>query len=83
MYELDKSSLDDFHKEWCNREFESELKNIYNMKILNDMNHIHNKEGNNIYELNLLHDISNPSKRTKNINRPPLPPHSKYMYEYT
>ena len=33
------------------------------------MIHIHEKEVNKISELNLLHDIINPPKRAKNINR--------------
>ena len=32
------------------------------------MIHIHDKEVNNIAEFNLLHDITNPTKRAKNIN---------------
>ena len=43
-------------------------KYIY-MKSLNGMNHIHDNEVSNTYEYNLLHDILNPSKRAKNINR--------------
>ena len=38
------------------------------MKILVDMNLIHDKEVNNISECNLLHNILNPSKFIKNIN---------------
>ena len=35
------------------------------MKILNNMNCIHDKEVNNIAEWNSLHDILNPFKHTK------------------
>ena len=48
--------------------FEINIKNIYGMKILNDMNHIHENEVNNISECNLLHGVLDPSKLTKNIN---------------
>ena len=41
---------------------------FYDMKILTDINHIHDNKVNNISEFNLLHDKLNPSKCNKNIN---------------
>ena len=69
LYELYKLSLDDSNKEWHNSEFEGKLETICDMKILNDMNHLHDNKVNNISEWNLLHDIINNSKQTKDINR--------------
>ena len=69
LYKLDKLSLDGHNKEWCKRESEIKLENIYDKKILNDMNSKNDIKVNNIAEWTLLHDILNPSKRTKNINR--------------
>ena len=63
---MDKLILDE--KKLFKREFEIELKYIYDIKRLNSMNHIHDNKVNKISELNLLHDILNISKRTKNIN---------------
>ena len=48
--------------------FESELKIIYYINILNDINRMHDNKVNNIAEYNLPHDIINISKRHKNIN---------------
>ena len=48
--------------------FGSNLKNIYDMNILNDMNFIHYHELNNISECNLLQVVLNPSELAKNIN---------------
>ena len=45
--------------------FESELKYIYDIKIPNDMDYIHENKVKKIAECNLLHDIPNPSKHTK------------------
>ena len=41
---------------------------MYDMKRLNDMNCIHNKDINNISEFNIIHDILKSYKCTKNIN---------------
>ena len=68
MYELDKMILDYSHKEWPRPEFESELKNIYDINILNDMNFINENKVNDITECNVLHDIINFPKQTKNMN---------------
>ena len=68
MYELDKFSLGDCHKEWLTYELGKELKNIHDMNILNDMNFAYDNKVNNIYEWNLLHNIINPYKCTKYIN---------------
>ena len=48
--------------------FEIKLKNMNDMKIINDMSCIHDNKVDNISERNLLHYILNPSKPTKNIN---------------
>ena len=48
--------------------FESKLENIYDMKSLNYINLIHDKDINNIVEWNLLQCILNYSKLTKYIN---------------
>ena len=48
--------------------FERKLDNIYDTKILNDMDSIHDNKVNNIAECNLPHVILNPSKCTKNVN---------------
>ena len=66
MYNIDKTSLDD--KEWCKHEFESEIKNIYDIIIPNGMNCIHEYEVNKIAKCNLLHDILTPSKCKKYLN---------------
>ena len=42
------------------REFVSELENIYDMNIFNDMNCIHYSKLNHISGCYLLHDILNP-----------------------
>ena len=68
LYELDKLSLGDSHKEWLNHGFGIELKNIHDMKSLNYMNGIHENKVNNMSEWILLHDILNLYKHTKNIN---------------
>ena len=44
LHEIDKLSLDDSNKEWCKCEFESKLKDIYDMRRLNDMNCIHDNK---------------------------------------
>ena len=41
---------------------------MYDTKILNSMNCIHNNEVDNIAEYNLLNDILNPSKLNKHVN---------------
>ena len=41
---------------------------LYDKKIFNDINLLHNKDVNNIAKYILLHGILNSSKRTKNIN---------------
>ena len=56
------------HKGGCKRAFERKLENVYGMKLLNDINCIHDNKVNNMYEWNLLHDIQNPHKCTKYIN---------------
>ena len=53
--------------------FERELEYIPDMRILNDMNPIHDNKINNIAEYNVLHGILNNSKGTKNINHHYLP----------
>ena len=68
MYDVDKLSLGESHKELCNCEFRSKLKNNHDMKSFNDMNCIHDIEVNNIAEFNLLLIILNTSKHTKIIN---------------
>ena len=50
------------------RVFERKLKNIYDMKILNSVNHIHYNKVNNISECSLIHAILNHSKQIKYIN---------------
>ena len=45
-----KLSLYDSHKEWSKCAFGIELNNIYDIKILNDMNRIHDNKLNNISE---------------------------------
>ena len=57
--------LDDNYKEWHKHAFESKIENVYDIKMLNDMNSIHDSELNNTAEWNLLHDILNHAKRTK------------------
>ena len=47
---------------------ESKLKYIYDMKILNGINHIDDKKVDHTAEWNLPHGILNYYKRTKNIN---------------
>ena len=49
-------------------EFESELKNIYDIKNQNGIIFIHENEVNKISEYNLLHDILNPSEHSKILN---------------
>ena len=44
LYELDKFSLDNSHKEWHKHVFKIELENIYDIKNINDMNRIHDKD---------------------------------------
>ena len=61
-------SLDDSQKELRKCVFESELKNMCDMKSLNYMNCIHDNKINNIATRNLQHDILDSSKHTKNIN---------------
>ena len=68
FYELDKFILYGSHKEWRKGAFEINLENIYDMKILNDMNCIHYSKVKSLSEYNLLHDILNTSKLTTNIN---------------
>ena len=51
------------------RAFESEIEYVYGIKIPNFMNPMHYNKVNNIAEYNLLHEMLNPSKCTKNINR--------------
>ena len=68
LYGLDKFGLDESHKESGKSAFGTKPEIIYDMKILNDINHIHDNKVNSIDEFNLLHDILNPSKRTKNVN---------------
>ena len=51
--------LDDSHTEWLKYAFKRKLEDIYDMKILNDMNYIHDNKVNDIYEWNLLHGILN------------------------
>ena len=68
MYELDKFSHDDSQKKWQKSLFEIVIKNIYDMKSLNDMNYIYYNKVNIISECNLLHGILNHYKCTKNIN---------------
>ena len=63
IYELDILSPDEIYKEWRKGAFERKL-NTYDIKILNTMNRIHDKEVNNRAEWNLLHDILNTSKHT-------------------
>ena len=65
MYELDKLSLDDSQKELRKCVFESELKNMCDMKSLNYMNCIHDNKINNIAKFNLLHGILNYYKYSK------------------
>ena len=48
MYELDKFSINDSHKELYNHVFEIKLETFYHMKSFNDMNHIHDNKVNNI-----------------------------------
>ena len=64
MYKKEKMNLkkENGNKEWRKRVFEIDLKNIYDMK------NIQNNGVNNIDEINLLHYILNPSTRSKNIN---------------
>ena len=64
LYEFDILSPDESYKGWRKRAFESKTEYIYDIKILNTMNRIHDKEVNNIAERNLLHDILNTSKDT-------------------
>ena len=66
LYEIYKLGPDE--KKWRKHAFESELKIIYHIKRLNDMNHIHDKKVYNIVEWSLLNDMLSPSKQTKNIN---------------
>ena len=68
LYDLDKLSFGGSHKEWRKCESVRELKIIYDMKILNYMNCIHDNKINNIATRNLQHDILDSSKHTKNIN---------------
>ena len=49
LRELDKLSLGEIHKYWCKRSFRSKLENIYDLKIFNDINFIHDNKVNNIY----------------------------------
>ena len=42
-------SLDDIHKDWGKRAFESESEHIYEVNGLNDMNWINDEGVNNIY----------------------------------
>ena len=51
------------------RAFEGNIYNFCDINSLNDTNYIHDDKANNIFELILLHDILNPSKCTKDINR--------------
>ena len=44
LYDLEKLSLDDSHKEWRKPDFERKLINIYDMKSMNDMNIIYDKK---------------------------------------
>ena len=55
---------------------------IYDMKILNIMNSIHDNNVNNIAEVNLLHEILNTSKHTKYISSH-YPRYPIRIYEYT
>ena len=48
--------------------FGSELENVYDKKISNNMNRINDKYINNIAEFNLLHNVIDYYKCTKNIN---------------
>ena len=66
IYELDKISLNE--NKWRDFAFDSEPNFIYDTKIMNDLNHIHDNKVNNIAECNLIHDILNPPKLTQNIN---------------
>ena len=40
---------DENYIEWRNREFESVIENIYDIKRFNGMNHVHNNEVNNMF----------------------------------
>ena len=55
MYKLDKLSPDE--KKLHKPAFESKLKIIYDMKRLNNMNHIHDNKVNKIAECNVLHNM--------------------------
>ena len=48
--------------------FERKIENIYVMKILNNVNCVHDTKANNISEWNLGNDKPNNSKCTKDIN---------------
>ena len=61
-YELIKIILDVSHREWTKSVLDIKLKNVYNMNIFKDTNHIHDSKVNNLSECNLLHDILNPTK---------------------
>ena len=69
LYKLDKFGLDVSNKEWRKNAFGSELDNIYDMKILNGMNYIHDNKVNHILDWNLLYNILTSSEHAKNINR--------------
>ena len=64
-------SLDDRKEifEWRKRAFECKSKDIYDIEIQNGMTRIHDNEVNIISENNLLHDIINPPKCIKTLNR--------------
>ena len=74
LYYMDIFILYDNYKEWRKRAFESKPKIVYDMKILNEINNIHDNEVNNIAEFNLPRDTFSTYKRTKilNINYSPI-----------
>ena len=55
--------------EWLKSEFEYKHTITYGIENKNDMTRIHEKMVNKIVECNLLHDIINPPKLTKSLNR--------------
>ena len=61
-------SLDE-KKERRKHVFESKLENTYDIESRNGMTFIFVKEVNKIAECYLLHDIINPYKHTKHLNR--------------
>ena len=71
LYHIDNTSLDENKEkiEWRKRAFEKKLENIYEIEIYNGMTCIHRNKVNKWSECNLLHDIINPPKRIKNLNR--------------